>query len=55
MSKKRREAGIIGCGMSHFSSHREEVNQPEMVHEAVAQGCCVPAGQLQVVCVLEKG
>ena len=36
MSKKRREAGIIGCGMSHFSSHREEVNQPEMVHEAVA-------------------
>jgi acetyl-CoA C-acetyltransferase len=38
MSKnKNRNVGIIGCGMSAFSSHREEVNQPEMVYEAVAE------------------
>ncbi len=37
MGKKRREVAIIGSGMSRFSSHREEVNQPEMVHEAVAE------------------
>lgn len=37
MKKKSRQVGIIGCGMSHFSSHREEVNQPEMIHEAVAE------------------
>jgi len=34
---KNRNVGIIGCGMSAFSSHREEVNQPEMVYEAVAE------------------
>jgi len=34
---KNRNVGIIGCGMSKFSSHREEVNQPEMVHEAVRE------------------
>jgi len=28
---------IIGSGMSKFSSHREEVNQPEMIHEAVVE------------------
>ncbi len=35
--RKHRNVGIIGCGMSVFSSHREEVNQPEMIHEAVAE------------------
>ncbi len=33
---KNRNVAIIGSGMSKFSSHREEVNQPEMIHEAVA-------------------
>jgi acetyl-CoA C-acetyltransferase len=33
---KNRNVAIIGSGMSRFSSHREEVNQPEMIHEAVA-------------------
>ncbi|MDQ1257163.1 MAG: acetyl-CoA C-acetyltransferase [Candidatus Hydrogenedentes bacterium] len=33
--KKNRNVAIIGSGMSRFSSHREEVNQPEMIHEAV--------------------
>lgn len=32
---KSRNVAIIGSGMSRFSSHREEVNQPEMIHEAV--------------------
>jgi acetyl-CoA C-acetyltransferase len=36
MKKKNRNVAIIGVGMSHFSSHREEVNQPEMLHEAIA-------------------
>jgi acetyl-CoA C-acetyltransferase len=35
--KKNRNVGIVGVGMSKFSSHREEVNQPEMVHEAVRE------------------
>ncbi|MFP4476620.1 MAG: thiolase C-terminal domain-containing protein [Desulfatibacillaceae bacterium] len=35
--KKNRNVGIVGVGMSTFSSHREDVNQPEMVHEAVAE------------------
>jgi acetyl-CoA C-acetyltransferase len=35
--KKNRNVAIIGCGMSKFSSHREEVNQPEMIHEAVRE------------------
>ena len=34
---KNRNVGIIGCGMSKFSSHREEVNQPEMIFEAVEE------------------
>ena len=37
MKKKNQNVGIIGCGMSTFSSHREDVNQPEMLHEAVAE------------------
>ncbi|MEW5733277.1 MAG: hypothetical protein AB1921_00385 [Thermodesulfobacteriota bacterium] len=35
--KKNRNVGIIGVGQSVFSSHREEVNQPEMIHEAVVE------------------
>ena len=35
--KKNRNVAIIGSGMSKFSSHREEVNQPEMIHEAVVE------------------
>ena len=35
--KKNRNVGIVGVGMSKFSSHREEVNQPEMIHEAVQE------------------
>jgi acetyl-CoA C-acetyltransferase len=35
--KKSRNVAIIGSGMSRFSSHREEVNQPEMIHEAVVE------------------
>ncbi len=34
---KNRNAAIIGSGMSEFSSHREDVNQPEMIHEAVIE------------------
>ena len=34
---KNRNVAIIGSGMSIFSSHREEVNQPEMIHEAVVE------------------
>ena len=34
--KKHRNVGIIGCGQTVHSSHREDVNQPEMIHEAVA-------------------
>ncbi len=37
MKDKNRNVAIIGCGMSKFSSHREEVNQPEMIHEAVVE------------------
>ncbi len=35
--KKNRNVGIIGVGQSVYSSHREDVNQPEMIHEAVAE------------------
>lgn len=35
--KKNRNVGVVGVGMSVFSSHREEVNQPEMIYEAVAE------------------
>ncbi len=33
--KKNRNVGIIGVGQTVYSSHREDVNQPEMIHEAV--------------------
>ncbi|MBI9091101.1 MAG: hypothetical protein JEZ12_17960 [Desulfobacterium sp.] len=33
--KKNRHVGIVGIGETKFSSHREDVNQPEMIHEAV--------------------
>lgn len=33
--KKNRNVGIIGVGQTKYSSHREDVNQPEMIHEAV--------------------
>jgi acetyl-CoA C-acetyltransferase len=32
---KNRNVGVVGVGQSVYSSHREEVNQPEMIHEAV--------------------
>jgi acetyl-CoA C-acetyltransferase len=32
---KKRHVGIVGIGETKFSSHREDVNQPEMIHEAV--------------------
>ena len=35
-SKKNRNVGVIGIGQTQYSSHREDVNQPEMIHEAVA-------------------
>ncbi|PKL38818.1 MAG: propanoyl-CoA acyltransferase [Spirochaetae bacterium HGW-Spirochaetae-1] len=33
--KKHNNVGIIGIGQTKHSSHREDVNQPEMIHEAV--------------------
>ncbi len=33
--KKNRNVGIVGIGQTKFSSHREDVNQPEMIQEAV--------------------
>ncbi|MBT3311800.1 MAG: thiolase family protein [Desulfobacterales bacterium] len=33
--KKNRNVGIVGVGQSAFSSHREDVNQPELINEAV--------------------
>jgi len=35
--RKNRNVGIIGIGQTKLSSHREDVNQPEMIHEAVAE------------------
>jgi len=35
--KKNRNVGIIGVGQSVYSSHREDVNQPEMINEAVVE------------------
>jgi len=35
--KRNRNVGIIGVGQTRYSSHREDVNQPEMVHEAVVE------------------
>jgi acetyl-CoA C-acetyltransferase len=34
--KKNRNVGIIGIGQTKHSSHREDVNQPELIHEAVS-------------------
>ncbi len=36
MGHKNRHVGIIGIGQTIYSSHREDVNQPEMIQEAVA-------------------
>ena len=33
--KKNINVGIVGIGQTQYSSHREDVNQPEMLHEAV--------------------
>ncbi|NWF55666.1 MAG: thiolase family protein [Syntrophaceae bacterium] len=33
--KKNRNVAIVGIGQTRHSSHREDVNQPEMIHEAV--------------------
>ncbi len=35
--KKNRHVGVVGIGETKFSSHREDVNQPEMIHEAVKE------------------
>jgi acetyl-CoA C-acetyltransferase len=32
---KNRNVGIVGVGQTRYSSHREDVNQPEMIQEAV--------------------
>ena len=34
--KKNRNVGIIGVGQTVHSSHREDVNQPELINEAVS-------------------
>jgi acetyl-CoA C-acetyltransferase len=34
--KKNRNVAIVGVGQTRYSSHREDVNQPEMIQEAVA-------------------
>jgi len=33
--RKNRNVGIVGIGQTRYSSHREDVNQPEMIEEAV--------------------
>ncbi|MFH1132719.1 MAG: hypothetical protein V1754_15395 [Pseudomonadota bacterium] len=33
---RNRNVGIIGVGQTKYSSHREDVNQPEMINEAVS-------------------
>ena len=35
--KKNRNVAIVGIGQTIFSSHREDVNQPEMIFEAVSK------------------
>ena len=35
--KKNRNVAVVGVGETKFSSHREDVNQPEMIHEAVSE------------------
>jgi len=37
IAKKNRHVGIIGTGQTVHASHREDVNQPEMIHEAVVR------------------
>ncbi len=34
--RKNRNVAIVGIGQTQYSSHREDVNQPEMIQEAVA-------------------
>jgi acetyl-CoA C-acetyltransferase len=58
--RKNRNVGIIGTGQTIFSSHREDVNQPELIQEAVAAalddagvsiddiGCVVQIGRAHV-------
>ena len=36
MGTRNRNVGIVGIGQTQYSSHREDVNQLEMIHEAVA-------------------
>jgi acetyl-CoA C-acetyltransferase len=35
--KKNRNVGIVGVGQTRYASHREDVNQPEMIREAVVE------------------
>lgn len=35
--KRNRNVGIVGVGQTAHSSHREDVNQPEMIREAVTE------------------
>jgi acetyl-CoA C-acetyltransferase len=35
VSRKNRPVAIVGVGQTRHSSHREDVNQPELLHEAV--------------------
>jgi acetyl-CoA C-acetyltransferase len=53
MKAKHRNVAIIGSGMTRFSSHREDVNQPEMIHEAVVEALADAGIALaEVDCVL---
>jgi acetyl-CoA acetyltransferase len=33
--RSKRNVAIVGIGQTRYSSHREDVNQPEMIQEAV--------------------
>ncbi len=35
--KRNRNVGVVGVGQTKYSSHREDVNQPELVFEAVRE------------------
>jgi acetyl-CoA C-acetyltransferase len=51
--KKNRNVGIIGVGQSVFSSHREDVNQPELIREAVEEALAhAGIGMAEVDCVV---
>jgi acetyl-CoA C-acetyltransferase len=51
--KKNRNVGIIGVGQTVYSSHREEVNQPEMIHEAVVEALeCAGLTMEDIDCVV---